>query len=130
MASRGDLNLRHSTTDPHPISRYLNKLPSLKYLRISNNKLVSSGIPAGVFNVSTLVELDLSFNKLQKIPEVNEMLEQLYLQANQISSQSPHPHLNLTLTFTSHTVTEHTLIRRFHLLSQSDLPDYTWSSIS
>ncbi|XP_046879110.1 lumican [Hypomesus transpacificus] len=64
---------------------YLNKLPSLKYLRISNNKLVSSGIPAGVFNVSTLVELDLSFNKLQKIPEVNEMLEQLYLQANQIS---------------------------------------------
>ncbi|XP_067110234.1 lumican [Osmerus mordax] len=64
---------------------YLNKLPSLKYLRVSNNKLVNSGIPAGVFNVSTLLELDLSFNKLQKIPEVNEMLEQLYLQANQIN---------------------------------------------
>ncbi|KAJ3612528.1 hypothetical protein NHX12_020802 [Muraenolepis orangiensis] len=64
---------------------YLNKLPALKYLRISNNKLVDSGLPAGVFNVSTLVELDLSFNKLKSIPEINEHLEQLYLQANEIS---------------------------------------------
>ncbi|XP_041832842.1 lumican [Melanotaenia boesemani] len=64
---------------------YLNKLPTLKYLRISHNKLVDSGIPAGVFNVTSLVELDLSFNKLQSIPEINEQLEQLYLQANEIS---------------------------------------------
>ncbi|XP_059894082.1 lumican isoform X1 [Gadus macrocephalus] len=64
---------------------YLNKLPGLKYLRISHNKLVDSGIPAGAFNVSTLVELDLSFNKLQSIPEINEQLQQLYLQANEIS---------------------------------------------
>ncbi|CAL8318441.1 unnamed protein product [Lota lota] len=67
------------------VAGYLNKLPGLKYLRISHNKLVDSGIPAGVFNVSTLVELDLSFNKLQTIPEINEQLEQLYLQANEIS---------------------------------------------
>lgn len=64
---------------------YLNKLPALKYLRIAHNKLVDSGIPAGVFNVTSLVELDLSFNKLQSIPEINEQLEQLYLQANEIS---------------------------------------------
>ncbi|GAA6221137.1 lumican [Lates japonicus] len=64
---------------------YLNKLPSLQYLRISHNKLVDSGIPAGVFNVTSLVELDLSFNKLQSIPEINEQLEQLYLQANEIN---------------------------------------------
>ncbi|XP_070709760.1 lumican [Pempheris klunzingeri] len=64
---------------------YLNKLPSLQYLRISHNKLVDSGIPAGVFNTSSLVELDLSFNKLQSIPEINEQLEQLYLQANEIN---------------------------------------------
>ncbi|XP_040009547.1 lumican [Xiphias gladius] len=64
---------------------YLNKLPSLQYLRISHNKLVDSGIPAGVFNVSSLVELDLSFNKLQSIPEINQKLEQLYLQANEIN---------------------------------------------
>uniref|UniRef100_A0A3B4YDS8 Lumican n=1 Tax=Seriola lalandi dorsalis TaxID=1841481 RepID=A0A3B4YDS8_SERLL len=64
---------------------YLNKLPSLQYLRLSHNKLVDSGIPAGVFNVTSLVELDLSFNKLQSIPEINVQLEQLYLQANEIT---------------------------------------------
>ncbi|XP_030576550.1 lumican [Archocentrus centrarchus] len=64
---------------------YLNKLPALQYLRVSHNKLVDSGIPAGVFNVTSLLELDLSFNKLQSIPEVNEQLEQLYLQANEIT---------------------------------------------
>ncbi|XP_054480701.1 lumican [Anoplopoma fimbria] len=64
---------------------YLSKLPSLRYLRISHNKLVDSGIPAGVFNVTSLLELDLSFNRLQSIPEINEQLEQLYLQANEIN---------------------------------------------
>ncbi|XP_019947778.1 lumican [Paralichthys olivaceus] len=64
---------------------YLNKLPALQYLRISHNKLADGGIPAGVFNVSSLVELDLSFNRLQSIPEINLHLEQLYLQANEIN---------------------------------------------
>ncbi|KAL6116754.1 lum [Pungitius sinensis] len=64
---------------------YLSKLTALRYLRIAHNKLVDSGIPAGVFNVTSLVELDLSFNKLQSIPEINEHLEQLYLQANEIN---------------------------------------------
>uniref|UniRef100_A0A3P8QUF5 Lumican n=1 Tax=Astatotilapia calliptera TaxID=8154 RepID=A0A3P8QUF5_ASTCA len=60
-------------------------VPSSLYLRVSHNKLVDSGIPAGVFNVTSLLELDLSFNKLQSIPEINEQLEQLYLQANEIN---------------------------------------------
>ncbi|XP_053169908.1 lumican [Scomber japonicus] len=64
---------------------YLSKLPVLQSLRISHNKLVDGGIPAGVFNVTSLVELDLSFNKLQSIPEINEQLENLYLQANEIN---------------------------------------------
>ncbi|XP_076861483.1 lumican [Brachyhypopomus gauderio] len=63
---------------------YLAKLPVLQYLRVSHNKLVDSGIPAGVFNVSSLLELDLSFNKLKAIPEINEALEHLYLQVNEI----------------------------------------------
>ncbi|KAJ8381623.1 hypothetical protein SKAU_G00024010 [Synaphobranchus kaupii] len=64
---------------------YLEKLPQLQYLRIAHNALTDSGIPAGVFNVSSLIELDLSFNKLESIPEVNENLENLYLQVNDIS---------------------------------------------
>ncbi|XP_061570948.1 lumican [Cololabis saira] len=64
---------------------YLNKLPALQYLRMSHNKLVDGGLPAGVFNVTSLIELDLSFNKLQSIPEINEQLEQFYLQANEIN---------------------------------------------
>ncbi|TRY90361.1 hypothetical protein DNTS_006489 [Danionella cerebrum] len=64
---------------------YVAKLPLLQYLRVSHNRLADSGIPAGVFNVSSLLELDLSFNKLTTIPEINESLEHLYLQVNEIS---------------------------------------------
>ncbi|KAJ8386670.1 hypothetical protein AAFF_G00167860 [Aldrovandia affinis] len=64
---------------------YLQQLPVLQYFRISHNKLEDAGIPAGLFNVSSLIELDLSFNGLQSIPEVNENLENLYLQVNEIS---------------------------------------------
>ncbi|XP_048012244.1 lumican isoform X1 [Megalobrama amblycephala] len=64
---------------------YLAKLPALQYLRVSHNKLVDSGIPGGVFNASSLLELDLSFNKLKTIPEINESLEHLYLQVNEIN---------------------------------------------
>lgn len=66
---------------------YLSKLPALQYLRLSHNRLVDSGLPVGVFNTTSLVELDLSFNKLQSIPEISEQLEQLYLQANEINSE-------------------------------------------
>ncbi|XP_051544270.1 lumican [Myxocyprinus asiaticus] len=74
----------HNDIDSIP-NGYLAKLPALQYLRVSHNKLVDSGIPAGVFNVSSLLELDLSFNKLKTIPEINESLEHLYLQVNDIS---------------------------------------------
>nr|BAU67904.1 lumican [Carassius auratus auratus] len=74
----------HNDIDGIP-NGYLAKLPALQYLRVSHNKLVDSGIPAGVFNVSSLLELDLSFNKLKSIPEISESLEHLYLQVNEIN---------------------------------------------
>ncbi|KAM8972951.1 lumican [Pelodytes ibericus] len=63
---------------------YFQGFKSLQYLRLSNNKLADSGVPGNAFNVSTLLELDLSFNSLGSIPAVNEGLENLYLQVNKI----------------------------------------------
>ncbi|XP_039617735.1 lumican [Polypterus senegalus] len=64
---------------------FFKKFGGLQYLRLSNNQLADSGIPGNVFNISSLIELDLSFNKLKSIPTVNENLEHLYLQVNQIN---------------------------------------------
>ncbi|KAG8439556.1 hypothetical protein GDO86_005668 [Hymenochirus boettgeri] len=63
---------------------YFQGFKSLQFLRLSNNKLKDGGVPGNAFNVSSLVELDLSFNELGSIPAVNEGLENLYLQVNKI----------------------------------------------
>ncbi|XP_053111935.1 lumican [Hemicordylus capensis] len=64
---------------------YFQGFKALQYLRLSHNKLTDSGIPGNAFNISTLVELDLSYNQLKSIPTVNEHLENYYLQVNQIN---------------------------------------------
>ncbi|XP_075456558.1 lumican [Ascaphus truei] len=63
---------------------YFQGFKNLQYLRLSNNQLTDAGVPGNAFNVSTLIELDLSFNALGSIPAVNEGLENLYLQVNKI----------------------------------------------
>ncbi|XP_073410379.1 lumican [Dendrobates tinctorius] len=63
---------------------YFQGFKALQYLRLSHNDLKDSGVPGNAFNVSTLVELDLSFNSLGKIPAVNEGLENFYLHVNKI----------------------------------------------
>lgn len=63
---------------------FLTMYPKLQFVRLAHNKLTDKGLPSNVFNISTLVELDLSFNKLEKIPIVSRNLENLYLQANKI----------------------------------------------
>uniref|UniRef100_A0A3Q4BYL3 Fibromodulin n=1 Tax=Mola mola TaxID=94237 RepID=A0A3Q4BYL3_MOLML len=67
---------------------FLTMRPKLQFVRLAHNKLTDKGLPANVFNISTLVELDLSFNKLEKIPTVSRNLENLYLQANKIKDFS------------------------------------------
>ncbi|XP_075996983.1 lumican [Genypterus blacodes] len=56
----------------------------LKYLRLSHCSLKSLGIHQEAFNVSSLMELDLSYNNLTLIPTVHTSLEYLYLEVNQI----------------------------------------------
>ncbi|XP_067907276.1 lumican [Heterodontus francisci] len=63
---------------------YFSKTKILQYLRMSHNEITDEGIPEKVFNITSLVELDLAFNELKSIPFVNENLENLYLQVNQI----------------------------------------------
>ncbi|TNN42830.1 Fibromodulin [Liparis tanakae] len=63
---------------------FLGQFTQLQYVRIAHNQLTDKGIPANTFNVTGLVELDLSFNKLERIPSVSTTLQHLYLQANQI----------------------------------------------
>uniref|UniRef100_A0A7N8WR48 Fibromodulin n=1 Tax=Mastacembelus armatus TaxID=205130 RepID=A0A7N8WR48_9TELE len=63
---------------------FLGHLTQLQYIRMAHNQLTDKGIPPNTFNVTGLVELDLSFNKLERIPLVSTTLQHLYLQANQI----------------------------------------------
>ena len=62
-------------------------LLKLKYLRLSHCGLQSGGVHPWVFNLSSLVELDLSHNKLTTIPPVPSSLQYLYLEANEIQGE-------------------------------------------
>lgn len=60
---------------------------NLKYLRLSHCGLQSHRVHLQVFNISSLVELDLSHNKLTTTPTVPTTLRYLYLQANEIRGE-------------------------------------------
>ncbi|XP_077459222.1 fibromodulin a [Stigmatopora argus] len=63
---------------------FLSSFKQLQYLRMAHNQLTDMSLPSNIFNVTGLVELDLSFNKLERIPPVGTTLQHLYLQANHI----------------------------------------------
>ncbi|XP_037648587.1 fibromodulin a [Sebastes umbrosus] len=77
------LYLESNSIDSLP-EGFLGHFTQLQYVRMAHNQLTDKGIPANTFNVTGLVELDLSFNKLERIPPVSTTLQHLYLQANQI----------------------------------------------
>ncbi|RXN22409.1 lumican-like protein [Labeo rohita] len=56
----------------------------LRYLRLGHNKLRNEGLDPGAFNLTSLVELDLSYNQLTEIPTVPTTLQYLYLEVNHI----------------------------------------------
>ncbi|XP_028302027.1 lumican [Gouania willdenowi] len=59
-------------------------LLDLKYLRMSHCGLQNPNVHRQVFNFSSLVELDLSYNKLTTVPRVPTTLQYFYLEANAI----------------------------------------------
>lgn len=69
-----------SSLDQDSFSSY----PNLKYLRLGHCGLHSPNIHHTAFNLSSLIELDLSYNKLVTTPSVPTSLQYLYLEANQI----------------------------------------------
>lgn len=84
------LYLESNSIDSLP-EGFLSGLAQLQYVRMAHNLLSDKGIPPNTFNVTGLVELDLSFNKLERIPPVSTALKHLYLQANQIKGEMlPH----------------------------------------
>ncbi|XP_078500819.1 fibromodulin [Lissotriton helveticus] len=81
------LYLEYNNINTIPVE-YFKNFKNLQYLRISHNYLTNDGIPSNTFNTSSLLELDLSHNRLQRIPPVNTNLEHFYLQGNQIQEFS------------------------------------------
>lgn len=71
-----------SRLDGDSFMGYLN----LKYLRLSHCGLRK--ISPRVFNFTSLVELDLSYNQLTSIPTVPTTLQYLYLEANRIRGEA------------------------------------------
>jgi len=49
--------------------------------------LRNEGLDPGAFNLTSLVELDLSYNQLTEIPTVPTTLQYLYLEVNQIQGE-------------------------------------------
>ncbi|XP_062374400.1 keratocan [Sardina pilchardus] len=65
---------------------YFKGLPKVTFLRLNENKLGNGGIPKYVFNISSILDLQLSHNELTEIPHIPASLEQLHLDHNKIKS--------------------------------------------
>lgn len=59
----------------------------LSFVRLNRNHLNDKGLPKGVFNISTLLDLQLSHNHISSIPLINSHLEHLHLNHNDIESE-------------------------------------------
>lgn len=59
----------------------------LSFVRLNRNQLSDKGLPKGVFNVSTLLDLQLSHNHIGSIPVISSHLEHLHLNHNHIKSK-------------------------------------------
>ncbi|XP_010885687.1 keratocan [Esox lucius] len=65
---------------------YFKGLPKVAFLRLNRNKLVNKGLPRDVFNMSSILDLQLSYNQLTEVPLIPSGLEHLHLDHNQIKN--------------------------------------------
>ncbi|XP_034726226.1 prolargin [Etheostoma cragini] len=65
---------------------YFEGLTHLAFVRLNYNQLSDKGLPKSVFNISTLLDLQLAHNQLASVPFFNSHLEHLHLNHNSIES--------------------------------------------
>uniref|UniRef100_A0A8P4G561 Proline/arginine-rich end leucine-rich repeat protein n=1 Tax=Dicentrarchus labrax TaxID=13489 RepID=A0A8P4G561_DICLA len=66
---------------------YFRDFTHLAFVRLNRNQLSDKGMPKAVFNISTLLDLQLSHNQLASVPLFNSHLEHLHLNHNSIESK-------------------------------------------
>nr|XP_046240117.1 prolargin [Scatophagus argus] len=79
------LFLDRNTIDDIP-KDYFKDFTQLAFVRLNRNQLSDKGLPKAVFNISTLLDLQLSHNELSSVPLFNSHLEHLHLNHNSIES--------------------------------------------
>ncbi|KAM4583137.1 prolargin [Fundulus diaphanus] len=65
---------------------YFKDFPHLAFVRLNYNQLSDKGVPKAVFNMSSLLDLQLAHNQLTVVPLFNNHLEHLHLNHNSIES--------------------------------------------
>ncbi|KAF7660666.1 hypothetical protein LDENG_00276950 [Lucifuga dentata] len=65
---------------------YFQGLTHLAFIRLNYNQLSNKGVPKTVFNISSLLDLQLSHNHFVSVPLFNGHLEHLHLNHNSIES--------------------------------------------
>ncbi|MEQ2212538.1 hypothetical protein XENOCAPTIV_001121 [Xenoophorus captivus] len=65
---------------------YFKDFTHLAFVRLNYNQLSDKGVPKAVFNMTSLLELQLAHNQLTVVPVFNNHLEHLHLNHNNIES--------------------------------------------
>lgn len=68
-------------------AEYFKALPKMAFLRLNYNKLGNGGFPKNVFNISSMLDLQLSYNQITEVPLIPPGLEHLHLDHNKIKSK-------------------------------------------
>ena len=68
-------------------SGYFKGFPNLAFIRLNYNQLSDRGLPKNSFNISNLLVLHLSHNRISSVPAISSRLEHLYLNNNSIESE-------------------------------------------